>query len=441
MPGVTSATASTPLPTAGQLRWQEAGLGLFLHFGINTFHGKEWSDGTLDPAAFDPVELDAAQWVETARAAGARRVVLTAKHHDGFCLWPTQTTDYSVRGTPWRGGRGDVVAELAEACRAAGMGLGLYLSPWDRNAACYADPAAYDAFYLRQLTELCTRYGPLVELWFDGAGSEGRQYDWDAIMAVIDAHQPEAMVFNMGRPTIRWVGNEDGLAADPVHYATASSRASVYAHEDTELDTLAYLPPECDVPIRGHWFWQPDDAHTLKSREHLLGIWYRSVGLGAGLLLNVAPDRSGRIDPVDRARLLETTDEIARRFAHPLPVALDARSGAELRARFGAPTTIDHLELREDLTAGQLITAHEILADGRPLLSAGTVGVRRIHVFEPVTVTELTVRLTTAPSTDPDTATLASVTGYRTGHGRLPELEPQPGMLPDKIDDEPERTA
>ncbi|RAG81316.1 alpha-L-fucosidase [Streptacidiphilus pinicola] len=444
MPGADHATTSVPAPTPRQLRWQQAGFGLFLHFGINTFHGKEWSDGTLDPRAFDPAELDAVQWVETARAAGAAYVVLTAKHHDGFCLWPTDTTDYSVRSAPWRGGRGDVVAELAEACRRAGIGLGLYLSPWDRNAACYddPDPAAYDAFYLRQLTELCTRYGPLVELWFDGAGSEGRTYDWDAVMAVIDRHQPEAMVFNMGRPTIRWVGNEDGLAADPVHYAASSSRLSVYAHEDTALDAPAYLPPECDVPIRSHWFWQPDDLDTLKSREHLLGIWYRSVGLGAGLLLNLPPDRRGLIDPVDRARLLETTDELARRFARPYPAELTeltelTGSGTEYRARFPAPVTIDHLELREELTAGQHITWHRILADGRPLVSAGTVGVRRIHAFEPVTVTELTIRLTGAM----DGAGLCAVTGFRTGHSRLPELEPQSGMLAGKIDHEPERTA
>jgi alpha-L-fucosidase len=255
-------------PTPGQLAWQQAGFGIFCHFGINTFYGKEWSDGTLDPKAFNPTELDAGDWATAAAAAGARYLVLTAKHHDGFCLWPTDTTEYSVKSSPWRG---DVVERTAQACRDAGIGLGLYLSPWDRNAPCYADPAAYDEFYQCQLTELCTRYGPLFEIWFDGAGSGGRRYDWDGITRVIDEHPPGAMVFNMGRPTIRWVGNEDGLAADPCWY---------------EVDG-EYLPPECDVPIRRHWFWQPDDEQTLKSLEHLLAIHYRSVGLGAGLLLNV----------------------------------------------------------------------------------------------------------------------------------------------------------
>jgi len=396
----------TIAPTPQQLAWQQDGFGLFLHFGVNTFNGEEWSDGTLDPATFDPTGLDASQWTETARAAGAKYVVLTAKHHDGFCLWPTATTTYSVASSPWREGRGDVVAELAEACRGAGLGLGLYLSPWDRNAGCYDDPAAYDDFYLRQLTELCACYGPLYELWFDGAGSEGRTYDWDAIMAVVDQHQPDAMVFNMGRPTIRWAGNEDGLAEDPCRYVTESTGISVYDDGREALDTARYLPPECDVPIRANWFWQPDDLDTLKSRDQLLDIWYRSVGLGAGLLLNVPPDRRGLIDPADRDRLLDFTGELARRLAEPRTCALSVVDEGEVLARFPEPVRIDHLELREDLTAGQRFTHHEVLADGEPLLSGHTVGVRRVHAFEPRTVRELRIRLTG------DGATLTEAKGY-----------------------------
>ncbi|WP_327433987.1 alpha-L-fucosidase [Streptomyces sp. NBC_01236] len=396
----------TIAPTPQQLAWQQDGFGLFLHFGVNTFNGEEWSDGTLDPATFDPTGLDASQWTETARAAGAKYVVLTAKHHDGFCLWPTATTTYSVASSPWREGRGDVVAELAEACRGAGLGLGLYLSPWDRNADCYDDPAAYDDFYLRQLTELCTRYGPLYELWFDGAGSEGRTYDWDAIMAVVDQHQPDAMVFNMGRPTIRWAGNEDGLAEDPCRYVTESTGISVYDDGREALDTARYLPPECDVPIRANWFWQPDDLDTLKSRDQLLDIWYRSVGLGAGLLLNVPPDRRGLIDPADRDRLLDFTGELARRLAEPRTCALSVLDEGDVLARFPEPVRIDHLELREDLTAGQRVSHHQVLADGEPLLSGHTVGVRRVHAFEPRTVRELRIRLTG------DGATLTEAKGY-----------------------------
>ncbi|MFJ3581798.1 alpha-L-fucosidase [Streptomyces sp. NPDC090127] len=419
----------TIAPTPAQLRWQEAGFGLFLHFGVNTFNGREWSDGTLDPASFDPSELDARQWVATAVAAGARYVVFTAKHHDGFCLWPTETTEYSVASSPWRGGAGDVVGELAEACQEAGIGLGLYLSPWDRNAACYDDPEAYDAFYRRQLVELCTRYGPLYELWFDGAGSEGRTYDWEAIAAVVERHQPDAMVFNMGRPTIRWVGNEDGLAADPCVYVTDCTGVSIYDAGRSALDTLRYLPPECDVPIRRNWFWQPDDAHTLKSLDHLLAIWYRSVGLGAGLLLNVPPDRRGLIDDADRERLLELSTELARRFGQPYPAALAPLPGTGVIARFDEPVLIDHVELREDLSGGQRITGHTLLAGGRVLATGSSVGVRRVHSFEPVAAAELTILITG------DEAGLLGVSGFRTG-SRVPGLEDQPPVMDEKFGEE-----
>lgn len=415
-------------PTSAQLAWQQDGFGLFLHFGINTFNSREWSDGTLDPATFDPSDLDARQWARTAAEAGARYVVLTAKHHDGFCLWPTATTTYSVASSPWRGGVGDVVAELAEACREEGIGLGLYLSPWDRNAACYEDPEAYDAFYLEQLTELCTGYGPLYELWFDGAGSEGRTYGWDAMTAVVRAHQPDAMVFNMGAPTIRWVGNEDGLAADPCWYTIDSTGISIYDDGAAPLDQPRYLPPECDVPIRRHWFWQPDDLHTLKSREHLLAIWYRSVGLGAGLLLGVPPDRTGRIDLDDRARLLELVAELDRRFARPAPATLDVGPDGEVVARFAKSVILDHLELTEDLTQGQSITGHEVLADGQTIATGHTVGVRRVHAFPPVEVTRLSVRLT-GPG-----GRLTGAYGHFTGHAAAPGLEDQPDSATETID-------
>lgn len=417
----------TTVPTPGQLAWQEAGFGVFLHFGINTFHAREWSDGTLDPATFAPAELDCAQWVDVARRAGARYVILTAKHHDGFCLWPTATTAYSVASSPWRDGRGDVVGELAEACQAAGMPLGLYLSPWDRNAASYPDAAAYDAFYLAQLTELCTRYGPLYELWFDGAGSEGRDYDWDSIMAVVEAHQPDAMVFNMGRPTIRWVGNEDGLAADPCHYTVDRLGRSMFTTDHDRLDGVRYLPPECDVPIRAHWFWQPDDLATLKGAEHLLAIWYRSVGLGAGLLLNLPPDRRGRIDDADAARLLEVTAELDRRFATPLAARLIHEPGRVV-AEFAAEVELDHLELREDLTGGQRVGDHTVRC-GESVLAAGhTVGVRRWHAFGAIRTRRLTVTL------DDPQARLVAVTGFRTGCEQPPAPVPQPTPELSKMD-------
>jgi alpha-L-fucosidase len=411
-----------------QLVWQQAGLGIFFHFGINTFIGREHSNGSWDPAHFNPTDLDVGQWVDVASRAGAGYVVLTAKHHDGFCLWPTATTDYSVRSSPCRR---DVVGELADACRAAGVPLGLYLSPWDRNAPCYRDADAYDAFYAAQLTELCTRYGPLFELWFDGAGSDGRRYDWDRYMDVVERHQPDALVFNMGRRTIRWVGNEQGLATDPCHYAVRDAEqpgdVAILSSDLAVVDEPRYQPPECDVPIRAHWFWQPDDLATLKSTDHLLGIWYRSIGLGAGLLLNLAPDRRGRVDDADASRLRGTVDELQLRFASPLPSLLHHSPGL-VTATFPAPVTIDHVELRENLLGGQWVEGHEVLVDGRTVASGHTIGVRRWHAFPAVTGSRLTVRL------DCPEARLISAAAFRTGHEAVPALDPQPSVDPAKYD-------
>lgn len=372
-----TAPPATLAPTPEQLDWQRDGLGVFFHVGVNTFAGKEWSDGTLPASIFDPSDLDTDEWVRTAKELGARYVVLTAKHHDGFCLWPTATTDYSVTSSPWRDGGGDLVGELAESCRLHGMKLGLYLSPWDRNAPQYEDPEAYDEFYLAQLRELCTDYGQLHELWFDGAGSAGREYDWERIGELIAELQPQAMVFNMGPATIRWIGNEDGLASDPVEYVTRSTDLNQYDPDVVDLGGARYLPPECDVSLRDGWFWQ--EGEQPKSLPHLLAIHDRSVGLGANLLLNVPPDRRGRIDPADAARLRELAAALEARFGSPHPARLSP-DGAAVRADLGEETSFDHVELVERLEGGQRVTAHRVLLpDGTVLAAGGTVGVRRIH--------------------------------------------------------------
>lgn len=404
------------IPTPAQLAWQQDAMGVFFHIGLNTFHGKEWSGGTLPAASFNPTDLDAEQWVQTARDAGAKYVVLTAKHHDGFCLWPTATTDYSVMSSPWREGRGDVVAEVAAACRKLGVKLGLYLSPWDRNAACYPAPAAYDEFYLTQLRELCTNYGELCELWFDGAGSQGREYDWPRISAVIQELQPRAMVFNMGAPTIRWVGNEDGLAADPVEYVVAKTEFSNYTVHSAQLTEALYLPPECDVSIRRGWFWHPDDAP--KDLDHLLAIYYRSIGLGANLLLNLPPDSRGLIPAEDVGRVGEFAAELRRRFETPMPASLRADGDGKWIADFGVEIELDHVRLNEDLTAGQRISRHQLFTgDGRPVVTGRTVGSQRIHVFPAMKTRELVILL------DGDTPGLTAVTAFKTGVSAVPEIK------------------
>ncbi len=401
-------------PTPGQLAWQRRELGVFFHFGVNTFAGLEWSDGTVPPSAFDPQCLDARQWLGVAHEAGARYVVLTAKHHDGFCLWPTATTDYSVASSPWRDGRGDVVAEVAEAAAEYGLALGLYLSPWDRHAPCYPDAAAYDRYYQAQLEELCTRYGPLAELWFDGAGSQGREYDWAGIGTVIARTQPEAMIFNMGNPTIRWVGNEDGLAEDPVDYVVDRTDFSQYTVQTTKLDSALYLPPECDVSIRRGWFWADHDRP--KSLEHLIAIHYRSIGMGANLLLNLPPDHRGLIPATDVDRVRGWRAELDRRFADPIPATLTSTGPGGWHADFGRRVRIDHLELHEDYSDGQRIRHHRVSAGDRVLAEARTVGNRRLHVFPAVETDAVTIEV------EGPQPRLAKVRGYATGVESLPSI-------------------
>ncbi|WP_309128801.1 alpha-L-fucosidase [Microbacterium sp.] len=378
-------------PSAAQLAWQRAGLGVFFHFGLNTFAGVEWSDGTLSPEVFDPTDFDADQWVEVAAGLGAAYVVLTAKHHDGFCLWPTKTTDYSVASSPWRDGRGDVVAEVAAACRRRRVGFGVYLSPWDRYAPEYADADAYDAVYAAQLTELMTGYGDLTEVWFDGAGSDGRVYDWPRYMRIVQQHQPDAMIFNMGAPTIRWVGNEDGLAADPVEYVTDALALNQYVTGADALAERIYAPPECDVSIRRGWFWHPDDEP--KSVAHLMAIHLQSIGMGAGLLLNLPPDTSGRIDPRDAERVRELRAELDRRFSAPVRADVEERSPGQWAVRLPAEVEVGQIELREALEHGQRITRHTIEVDERAIVEAKTVGVRRIHTIDPIALSSFRVAI------------------------------------------------
>ncbi|AYG03956.1 alpha-L-fucosidase [Gryllotalpicola protaetiae] len=403
-----------PRPTSGQLAWQRLRLGVFFHFGLNTFHDLEWSDGSLSAASFDPGDLDAEQWVRTAAELGARYVVLTAKHHDGFCLWPTATTDYSVASAPWRGGAGDVVREVADACARHGVRFGFYLSPWDRHAPEYADPAAYDELYTAQLRELCANYGDVAEVWFDGAGSESRVYDWERYLAVAAELQPHAMVFNMGAPTIRWVGNEDGLAHDPVRYAVDRGDLSNYSDETVGYGHPVYLPPECDVSLRHGWFWAARDEP--KSLEHLLAIYYGSIGMGANLLLNLPPDSRGLLPDADVARVRELRAELDRRFGDPLAAVIGA-TGDGVRLDFGREVLVDHLVLKEGLVDGQRVTGFEIVTDaGEPLASGGSVGAQRICVFPARRVRSLSVRLRG------DGAVLTSATGYRTGASVVPTI-------------------
>lgn len=350
-----------PIPTPEQRAWQELELTMFVHFGINTFTDREWGDGKEDPKLFNPTKLDCRQWVRAAKSGGFKLIILTAKHHDGFCLWPSQFTEHSVKKASWKNGRGDVVREFTEACRAEGMKIGLYLSPWDRHEASYGTEG-YNEHFRNQLTELLTHYGTVDEVWFDGACGEGpngkRQvYDWPSYYATIRQHAPRAVIAIMG-PDVRWVGNESGVAR--------VGESSVQpANKDVHGDRAGnvWYPAECDVSIRPGWFYhEPEDA-KVKSLNHLLDLYFKSVGRNSVLLVNVPPNREGWFAEPDVNRLREFGEAIREMFKDDLaqrrPVATEPPDnifGADFRAARavdGDSTT--YWAATEGTTAGTLV--------------------------------------------------------------------------------------
>jgi len=309
--------AATVTPHPRQLAWQEQEFIAFIHFTVNTFTDREWGDGAEDPKIFNPTQLNCRQWVGVCKQAGMKTIILTAKHHDGFCLWPSKFTEHSVKNSPWRNGRGDVVRELAEACRRGGLKLGLYLSPWDRHEPTYGDTKKYNRFYLNQLRELLTNYGEVVEVWFDGAkGRDAKDmiYHWNDYYALVRELQPKAVIFN--GLDVRWVGNEAGYAREsewsvvnrnnkPFGFINAQQRDLGSLKALGPGDNLIWYPAETDVSIRPGWFYHPHENDKVKSLEKLLDIYYSSVGYNSVLLLNLPPDRRGLIPDNDVRRLRE----------------------------------------------------------------------------------------------------------------------------------------
>ena len=413
-----AALAADVRPSPRQLAWQATGCNAFVHFGMNTFTGREWGDGKESPATFAPTDFDADQWVAAFAAAGMRGVVLTCKHCDGFCLWPSATTTHDVASSPFRAGKGDVVAEVAAACRAQGLQFGVYLSPWDQHDPTFGTPA-YHATFLAQLRELCSSYGPLFEVWFDGANcppDDPTLFDWQAVFAVVRELQPDAAIAITG-PDVRWVGNEAGTTRaqewsvlplpQPAPGDLAGDRQSWRAlwalrarNQEPELGgraaladakALCWWPAETDVSIRPGWFWRADEDAQVKPLERLLDFWYGAVGGNAVLLLNVPADARGRIADPDVRALRELGDHLRATFGSDL-----ADRGARKQypkvgeVVFDAPTTVDTFELREDVAAsGQRIEAFrvEALQNGgwRECARGGTVGFRRILRTEPIT--------------------------------------------------------
>ena len=398
-----------PKPTPRQLAYQDWEFGVFLHFGIRTFHEghRDWDGQAMDPAAFDPAQLDCDQWVATARQAGARYMVLTAKHHDGFANWPSKTTEFSVAASPWRGGRGDVVREFTDACRRHGMHVGLYYSPAEWKNPHFDDPARYDEYFLTQISEILTGYGELDVLWFDGCGSEGHEYDWPRICREIRRMQPGVLIFHMGDPDFRWVGNEDGLAPLPCWNTVGAVDVSVRTDEKDALAGGAgrWLPAECDCRMRErNWFYEDADVHTVKSVEELVGVYYYSVGRGANLLVNIGPDRRGLLPEPDATRLVEFGREVRRRFARPVARTGDfRREGDTWACTFPEPALIDHVVLMEDLTRGEAVRRFRIYHGAPPsartpirLYEGRNIGHKAICRFPPVRAAGVTIEVVQA---------------------------------------------
>ena len=395
--------ASRVVPTEQQLAWQQLGLTAFLHFGINTFTDREWGDGKEDPTLFNPTELDAEQWVKTLKDAGFNLVILTAKHHDGFCLWPTKTTDHSVASSPWKDGKGDVVKELRDACDKYGMKMGIYLSPWDRNSPKYGDSDAYNDQFVAQLTELLTNYGKIDEVWFDGACGEGpngkkQEYDWVRFRKVMDELQPEAVLAITG-DDVRWVGNEGGVGRE-TEWSVTPLMPSIFpestAHNESlginamdkrlgsrelveKADRLYWWPSEVDVSIRPGWFYH--DSQQPKSLNQLANIYLQSVGRNSVLLLNIPPDRRGLIADADVARLKELKEWVDANFANNL-----AAAPTGLTVALAPQSRINAVLLQEDITKGQRVEefAVETYTDGKwtTVAEGTTIGYKRILKFD-----------------------------------------------------------
>ncbi|MBI3843954.1 MAG: alpha-L-fucosidase [Planctomycetes bacterium] len=396
----TCLAARLSLPTPEQVAWLDREVGMFVHIAPQTWQDSEEDDLSTPLSAIDPAQLDTDQWVSVAESMGARSIVFVAKHEGGFCWWQTDTTDFSVKGTPWRGGKGDVLADLSRSCAKRGMKLGVYISPQDKKHGVGGggkckDPAKqgeYEALFRAQLTEVLSRYGEMSEVWFDGS----LVFD---VSDVLRQHAPHAVVFQGPSATIRWVGNEDGIAPDPAwngaRYDPKTWGNLTSADGDPNGDR--FLPNECDARIRATWFWKTNNESTLKTVEQLVDMYERSVGRGAVMLLNVTPDRSGRMPDADAKRAAEFGAEVRRRYGKA--IAETSGDGDVVELTLPAMTTIDRVLAMEDVAKGERVRRYaiEAIVDGKPgwtTLATGTsIGHEKIDRIDPVRVLAVRVRV------------------------------------------------
>lgn len=482
-----------PVPEPKQVEWQQMETYAFIHFGLNTFNDREWGYGDTDPKTFNPTNLDCEQWAQTLVKAGMKGVILTAKHHDGFCLWPFEGTDYSVKNSPWKNGQGNVVKELSEACKKYGLKFAVYLSPWDRHQANYGTPEYLPYFYA-QLRDLLTNYGPVFEVWFDGAnGGDGwyggakdirtidrkNYYNYPRIYEMLDSIQPQAIIFSDGGPGCRWVGNEKGFAGatnwsflrkGEVHPGYDKNYELQYGHPDGNQ----WVPAECDVSIRPGWFYHPEEDDRVKSPDQLVDLYYRSVGHNATLLLNFPVDRRGLIHPVDSANAVRFHEMIQQQLKTNLvagmtPKVSNERGGdfvasaltddnfdtywatedgvttADIEFSFDTPTRMNRMMLQEYIPLGQRVKAFVVEYLDKDIWlpvklneETTTIGYKRLLRFETVETKGIRIRITDARGP----LCLSSVGVYDAGNvsdsfvEKVEDIESLPYLLPDVKADE-----
>ncbi len=433
-----------PLPSKQQLAWHENEFYLFLHFGPNTFTDKEWGTGTEPEDVFNPTQLDCSQWCSVAKAAGAKGIIITAKHHDGFCLWPSNFSKHTVRESKWKEGKGDVLKELSQACKAAGLKFGVYLSPWDRNHPDYGTEK-YNTVFAGMMKEIFLNYGPVWELWWDGANGEGpngkkQVYDWRRYENIVKQYSPRTLVFSDIGPDIRWVGNENGFAGDP-NWNFLNTDGFKRGEGAPPADTLnhgnyqgkKWIPAECDVSIRPGWFWHSIEDGKIKTARELFNIWLKSVGRGACLLLNVPPDRRGLIgdkelgvlmdfkklrDQSFNENLLRSANIFYQFSPKDITFRLVDSSGA-----FGANlqsfvvelperTRINCIVLREAINLGQTVRKFNVVfyRENRNIgeIKGTSVGRKRILTFPTKNITSFRINLEDARGED----NISGVTAY-----------------------------
>lgn len=440
-------------PTSAQLAWHKDPYYCLIHFGPNTFTNQEWGHGTEDVDVFNPTQLDCRQWARTIREAGMTGAILVAKHHDGFCLWPTETSTHSVKYSKWGEEKRDVIGEMSRACRAEGLKFAVYLSPWDRNHPLYGTGEPYNEIYRQQVKELTTRYGDFFMFWVDGANGEGpngkkQVYDWPSFFGTILKHQPRAVIFSDIGPGARWVGNEQGWAGE-TNWATLDTAklgpgnaGASQINPSGQMGAPNWVPAECDTPLRPGWFYHADQDDKVRSLENLIDTWCKSVGRGASLNLGLAPDRRGLIHENDAARLKEFADWRAASFSRDLLKGAraysaqnrgpgyagaamldgndasffavpDAERQADVSFILREPAELNAVEVREHIALGQRVKAFaiDVWSDTgwREVAAGTTIGPRRLVQFPATTTKRVRLRITDSLAAP----CLSGISGFR----------------------------